>query len=314
MDALPRDPTGGTEWLVVAASVTGSAHERAGTRCQDRVMWKADPTAVAVALADGHGSARSPLSHVGAQMAVEVATERLFDLRQCSREQAEQEASERLPRQLVGGWREKVDADRSSEDREPIQYGTTLLAILATSEYVLALQLGDGDILRVRSDGGVERIIQRDPALIANETTSLCGENAAQDVRTAVIPVGDTALILAATDGYANAFQSDADFLATGPDYLDRVRARTDTPRASLWGQLISPVRRVVERFPGLGRVASGLPGWSRTASEHGSGDDITVALLVRSAALEEELSVNAEAVASEAAVDRITQGPSEDG
>jgi hypothetical protein len=65
-------------------------------------------------------------------------------------------------------------------------------------------------------------------------------------------------LILASTDGYANSFKTDADFLQIGQDYLDLLRRG------------------------GIARVAHELPAFLEEASKLGSGDDITLCLAVR--------------------------------
>jgi hypothetical protein len=66
------------------------------------------------------------------------------------------------------------------------------------------------------------------------------------------------ALILAATDGYANAYRDDASFQQVARDY---------------WALL---------REGGDAAVKPHLENWLREASQQGSGDDITVGLIWR--------------------------------
>ena len=66
------------------------------------------------------------------------------------------------------------------------------------------------------------------------------------------------ALVLLATDGYANAFREDAGFLQVGTDLLAMIREE------------------------GLQHVAAGLETWLAEASDSGSGDDVTLGLLCR--------------------------------
>lgn len=141
-----------------------------------------------------------------------------------------------------------------------IQYGSTLLAVLATQDFLLFLQLGDGDILVVGDDGSVERPVPRDERFIANETTSLCMLDAWSEVRVAFQPlVGRVpALILVSTDGYANSFVSEQDFLKAGPDYLRLIREQ------------------------GWEYVESHLEEWLREVSELGSGDDRAAGIVYR--------------------------------
>jgi len=134
---------------------------------------------------------------------------------------------------------------------------------LATPAYVLYLQLGDGDILIVSDSGQAVRSWPRDPRLLGLETTSLCGERAAEEMRVAVQAHSGTspALALLATDGYANSFREDDGFLRTGSDLLELIRE------------------------DGIDGVERNLETWLNEASELGSGDDITVAVVCRSAA-----------------------------
>jgi hypothetical protein len=142
-----------------------------------------------------------------------------------------------------------------------VQYGSTLLTVLAGPEVLLFLQLGDGDILVVADDGTVTRPMPEDSRLMANETTSLCTVDAWREIRVALHPLveGAPALILLATDGYANSFVSEQDFLRVGPDYLQAIREE------------------------GLAAVASRLDEWLADASTQGSGDDITLGIVARS-------------------------------
>jgi hypothetical protein len=151
------------------------------------------------------------------------------------------------------GERQSVETDPS------ICYGTTVLATLITQQYILYLQLGDGDILCVSDEGEVGRPLAGDPKLIANETTSLCLPTAARDFRFGLEPIADKpALIMLSTDGYANSFVNDAAFRKVGSDILQIIRKE------------------------GVKTVSDNLERWLSEASKFGSGDDITVGLVYR--------------------------------
>ena len=93
-------------------------------------------------------------------------------------------------------------------------------------EFILYLQLGDGDILVVAENGEVSRPLERDARLLADQTTSLCSPDAWRDFRVRFQALVDPppALILLATDGYSNSFVSEAAFLQVGPDVLEMIR------------------------------------------------------------------------------------------
>jgi hypothetical protein len=142
-----------------------------------------------------------------------------------------------------------------------IAYGATVVAVLLTPSLSLFVQLGDGDILLVDDHGEVSRPpLPRDPALFADVTSSLCGRSAWQSVRSHFQPLSGhhPALVMLATDGYANSFVDENGFRMAGRDLQAALHAE------------------------GVQSVRSQLPGWLEATSRAGSGDDITVALAWR--------------------------------
>ncbi len=270
------------DWQTLKASVRGAAHHRAGLPNQDaiRIAQFRDDVPLIVALADGHGSAKSFRSQRGARLAVAIAQKvcsHLFTLGSPS--QIKHWAEEQLPLALVRHWQAQVKrslqrqpftaqelepldaaARRQLEALPALAYGTTLLTVVVAANFILYLQLGDGDLLTVSESGDVVRPIPKDARLIANETTSLCSPKAWNDVQIyfQTLAGAPPALILAATDGYANAYRDDASFQQVARDY---------------WALL---------RDEGEQAVKPNLTGWLHEASQQGSGDDITVGLIWR--------------------------------
>lgn len=276
-------------WDVVAASVRGATHVRRETPNQDAVLWRrqeGEEAFTVLAVSDGHGSAKCFRSDRGAELAVEIGVEET--LKMLSQEMSGVDLSsmkrmvvEQLPRKLSHAWKEAVEqeledrpllaretaqvaiaqdpATRDSVERSPIvAYGATLLVVAIHPEFIAALQLGDGDILQVDAAGKVERLMDEDSRLLANETTSLSAEHAWRDFRCSFSPLVDRppALLLAATDGYSNSFNTDADFLRVGTDLLELLRDE------------------------GVDYVQENLAAWLEIASTQGSGDDVTAGLL----------------------------------
>jgi hypothetical protein len=143
-----------------------------------------------------------------------------------------------------------------------VAYGSTVLGALVVNDTLVVVQLGDGDILCVRGNGITTRPIPRDERLIANVTTSLCLREAEEEMRVRLVAARAGAdypvLVLLSTDGYANSFRSDTDFLAVGPDVLAHIGER------------------------GLAALLDDLPVFLDEASTCGSGDDITVGIMTR--------------------------------
>jgi hypothetical protein len=286
-----------TRWKAASASVRGAAHQRNGLPNQDAALASASRrqdvgTLAIAAVSDGHGSARHFRSQIGSSHAVNLAAalleEFLMRLADPTAVSAPSQLQE-LQKNLVASWRSSVEADwksnpftaeeiaalmesegedgRHALEADPaVAYGATLLAAATTGHTILYLQLGDGDILTVGPTGVTSRPLPEDERLIANQTTSLCMANASTEFRSLwVMPAQTPALILLSTDGYVNSFRSESDFLQIGADYLQMLRQQ------------------------GIEAVAQDLPNILTQATQEGSGDDISVALLLSEApALEE--------------------------
>jgi hypothetical protein len=97
-------------------------------------------------------------------------------------------------------------------------------------------------------------------------------------------------MILLCTDGYAKSFKSEADFLQLGPDYV------------ALFQRL------------GVEGVAQELPRYLSYATENGSGDDITVAIVTRDKATSPASGVNVTEVRSKASGKAPGRGSPRDG
>ncbi len=255
----------------------GAAHKLKDKPCQDAVKAIETPDGVILAVADGHGSERSPNSAEGAEAAVDVAIEQLQPFfKNCCKPPAKPNSIERftlpdgLPRKITQEWWSRILFKETSGEDIPLnedekneifrKYGATLLAVVASAEYLVIFQLGDGDVLLVDEDGSINRPIERDPRLFADETTSLCLPEAWLSMEVKSIPISNNppALILVSTDGYSNSFVSTEDFEQTGSDYLQAIRR------------------------DGLEAVSAKLEGWLNEASEQGSGDDITLGIICR--------------------------------
>jgi serine/threonine protein phosphatase PrpC len=283
-------------WLAALSTVRGASHLRNGLPNQDAIgvrpkaMRSVPADRFVVAVADGHGSAKNFRSDIGARLAVRVAERELWGLLDSLGSGADSQivnagrdfVLHRLPRILVDTWQKKAalhlrlaplrpeelarlaaqagtDAAGKVQKTPLLAYGTTLLATAAMPGFVAHLQLGDGEILEVSEDGSTMRPLEADARLLGNETTSLCGDNAWNDFRvTASNNSNPPALIVLTTDGYPTSFPDDTNFLQVGRGLLDAIETE------------------------GVDEVARSLPEWLAEASQKGSGDDCTMAVLCR--------------------------------
>lgn len=284
-------------WLVLTASERGASHLANNAPNQDSVATeRAGSDGVVAAVADGHGHSRHLRSARGSRLAVTIGC-------QVAQELADRiEAGQSLPAQqdpapsaeatasqitellqeflvpaVVARWREAVLADvaadpftdaehdqRQKGDDPTIAYGSTLLLGITLRDWLILAQIGDGDVVGVRTDGGVLLPVPNDPQLDGLVTTSLCGPDARSDFRVAVVDTAGTPLlaVLLATDGYGN-----AQVVEQWPRAFSEDLAWMLRDRDAQW-------------------LASQLPSWTaRCASSEGSADDTTVALLLGPAA-----------------------------
>lgn len=268
-------------WELRVASVRGARHVKSGAPNEDAAdcYRSADGESAVICVADGHGSRHSFRADIGASLAVEAGLSGLRDFLEsqssASLAQIRQDAA-KLPERILGAWTRHVrqhvadhpigadELERAgisgelSDGRLMVAYGATLLAVGVTPAFSILTQLGDGDIVW-REDGRVRRPLGGSTEPHGDETVSLAsGPLALAEWRVLVEDwVSRPELIMLSTDGYANSFASDDGFLAVADD---------------LHTQIVRD---------GLDRVSDQLPTWLRTTSREGSGDDITVGLLL---------------------------------
>ncbi len=294
------DPSA-VSWVMIGASVQGSSHKRAQLPNQDAIFAEPRidlPPEVAVAspplilaVSDGHGSPRSFRSETGANTAVQIAVERTrefidhFQSENLRHDLIRDITQKGLPAEIVRSWKKevlehfdkypfddeemrKVEAAVGSQANELkedqglyLAYGATLIVVAITESYILYLQIGDGDILVIGEDGEtIEVPIPPDTSMIGNETASLCLPSAQNMFRSSFEPLGERhpSLIAVSTDGYSNSFADTSSFQKIGPDFLKLIRAH------------------------GVEHVRREMRSWLDQASERGSGDDITLGLMIR--------------------------------
>ena len=241
--------------------VIGANHLRSGKPCQDEAGVCMVADTVAVAIADGHGTSKH--ADVGARLAVHVALTALVRFAEDLSERAsnlsevQKYAEHPLRVQIVREWTARVRAKAGGDETPLLDYGSTILAALATPDFLLIGQLGDGDILLVNEDGTVDIPLPADPASFADETHSLCLPEAEHSLRVRVLPTPkQETLLLLSTDGYSKSYPTDADFRQIGPDYLNLIRK------------------------DGVSGLTPQLKSFLEEVTTKGSGDDIALALL----------------------------------
>jgi hypothetical protein len=293
MGVRTSPPPDSVPWQVIGRTVRGASHARRETENQDCIRWKSERGRVILALADGHGSAKSFRSAIGAAFAVAVSIEFASELLQAAPvETVGQHEDSRflslvkdrletdIPRRIVHKWSERVDEHLArnpfteqelaalveqdgQKSRQLIEkngrlaYGSTLVTAIAMESFAVFWQIGDGDVLTVSVTGEVIRPVPTDARLIANETTSLCSPGAARMFRYAILGT-PAPMIMLSTDGFANSFLDDEGFFKFGTDVSAIIVAE------------------------GLEKVKVSLPDWLTEITARGSGDDISLGIICR--------------------------------
>jgi hypothetical protein len=266
-----------TGWQAFGASARGALHVKSGLPNQDCHLHAAASDrgeGLILAVADGHGDQRCVRADVGARLAVAAAAG-------CARQlvadsdliagPATGDVARRLVPSIVDTWRaavrdhlaaepwrrdERDQVDRHGDDH--LGYGCTLLVAVVTGWSLLLVQIGDGDILLVNDDGEPSRPIRQHVDFVGGETLSLAARDASSYAAAVTMGLDDSIrLVLLATDGYANSFETADWEQPIGADY----------------------VRLLAQE--GAGWIADRLPEWVE-ASAAAAGDDVTVLVAAR--------------------------------
>ena len=171
-------------WRVVAASVRGKGHEKAGQLCQDAHHWEKLPEGVLVsAVADGAGSA--VLGKVGAIVAAQTAVETiclkeatLRSLINKSQTSADETEWRSLLINALVAAKCAVEAEAEACKTKPRDLATTLILVIATPKLIAAAQVGDGVAVARDHQGNLIPLTTPQHGEYINETTFLVSPNA----------------------------------------------------------------------------------------------------------------------------------------
>ncbi len=261
---------------VFGVSVQGASHMRNGRECQDSLKKVVkDSGAVILAVADGHGSDSCPYSKTGSFAAVNVFCKIMDDYLDTYAGQTEmlftflkREGDTKIAQEIDAEWKRRIlrlhtksrremplNAD-GEKDRDAVcrLYGSTLLGLVLTEEFLFAFQLGDGDIMKV-SESAVYNVIEPDK-ILGTETHSLSKKESWKKAITLIRRREENeqrpVMYLLSSDGFSNSYKDDGEFRKTCLDYY------------------------VLLKEHGVKAVSDQLKIWLQETSEMGCGDDIT--------------------------------------
>ena len=261
---------------IYGVSVQGASHIRSGTVCQDsfKQLQLSDDISI-LAVADGHGSSACPYSKTGSKIAVNVFCAIMQDLLNGFADNPEllltylnregeltvaqdidTEWKRRVWKAHIDNKREKPLKEDGETDKAAVykQYGTTLLGMLITSQYMFAFQLGDGDMVYVDADG-VQSIIEGDK-ILGIETHSLCKLDAWKKSISMIRmreKTKEAHLFMISTDGFSNSYRTQEEYFVSCKDYYS-----------------------LIQQY-GFDSVTENMKEWLKETSELGCGDDISL-------------------------------------
>lgn len=261
---------------VFGTSVQGASHIRSGRECQDSLKKVVrDSGAVILAVADGHGSDSCPYSKTGSFAAVNVFCKIMDDYLETYTGQQEmlftflkREGDTKIAQEIDAEWKRRVlrlhakckreipMQEDGSKDKEAVYrlYGSTLLGLVITEEFLFAFQLGDGDIMKV-SEAGIYNVIEPDK-ILGTETHSLSKAESWKKAITLIRRREEKekrpVMYMLSSDGLANSYRDDGEFQKTCLDYYALLKEH------------------------GVKAVSNQLKVWLQETSEMGCGDDIT--------------------------------------
>jgi len=190
-DTMERSYSG-SSWEVIGASVQGPYHKNKGQPNQDAIGWeqkKPGKLPIILSVADGLGDEMFFRSDRGSRFAIEASIEICNRHIRKIHRWREGQLRHRLLDEIIECWNQKIFEDLKSDPFSPEEeqlstkyvqhyfskipevegidqsifiraypYSTTLNTVIVTSTAIIALQVGDGDIVIVRDDGSTKEI------------------------------------------------------------------------------------------------------------------------------------------------------------
>jgi hypothetical protein len=184
-------------WNIASASVSGTRHEKEGQPCQDFHDWEAVNGSILIAaVADGAGSAL--FGETGSALAVQSAIETLQ--KSISKSGVTPDNSHQLLIDAVESARTAIESKAQSESMTPRDFATTLILLIATDEFVSAIQIGDGAVIIKDDNDGITALTKPSYGEFINETVFITSPEAIDSAQIEIkrSPITHIAII---TDG-----------------------------------------------------------------------------------------------------------------
>lgn len=242
-------------WKCMSGEVTGRSHRKEGLPCQDKTYYAEENGVIAIALADGAGSAS--LSQFGAKCVVRTAVHYVLHAFEdvCSTD-----CSQVVMEEFLKILREALGREATVQGCDFHQLASTLLLVAVKGDKAFVLHIGDGIISRIRDDE-LQVISKPMNGEFANETYFVTDENALAGME-----------ILRGTNVGTEAFILMSD--GAGDNFYDKGA-----------GQLVPIIKEIIEdvrETEGSEKGERKLDSVLRYIAEQNTHDDCSLAVLIR--------------------------------
>ncbi|MEH2455349.1 PP2C family serine/threonine-protein phosphatase [Nostoc sp.] len=190
-------------WKAVADCAIGTSHQNQGIVCQDYGDYLIFDDVIVGAVADGAGSAK--YSDVGSKLAVETVLKYFSEINEYPQKQAfsqplSKEEAQKVFAEIVNQVITELQKQADEKDYSVNDLACTLLIFVANSNWITAMQIGDGFIVMRSQESEYQLLFQPDKGEFVNETTFITSTNALKEMQVEVITQKQE-FICASTDG-----------------------------------------------------------------------------------------------------------------
>lgn len=221
----------GNKYKVFNKTIRGYSHIKEDRICEDYSIGGRIQNSYFVIVADGHGGEDYFRSDKGSKLACVCAEECLKEfINNINLNNPKIDIDEvitHLGMSIISLWNDRVLGDIKKnpfsdlelekatekfkdrllrEERREVPYGTTLIVALKIQEYIILMQVGDGNIVLVDNNNKVLDVMEEDENCFLNATTSLCDSNVIENFRYKVLKEENINAVFIGTDGIDNSF------------------------------------------------------------------------------------------------------------
>lgn len=214
-------------YYIFNKSSKGYSHLKENKPCQDYSASFKDTNRLIITSCDGHGGDMYIRSDRGSEFASSALIHTLSKINSSMlRKNFSTKLEDLIKLSILCDWNQMVEDDVRAhrfsskefinvdskniskiKENPVIAYGSTLNGALFFKNKVIAVNIGDGEVLGVKK-GNIFPIFSNEDEPVGNYTYSLCQEDAYKHLRVKVLDVKDLDGVILCSDGLSSPFQS----------------------------------------------------------------------------------------------------------